>query len=352
MPADFAAWYAALGLAPGAPDDEIRRAKRAYNELYHADRLAHMSETARAIAEEKVKAANEAAQALLDPRRRAERDRWAASVAPGAGGPPPPPGPTPPEADAPPPSPWHARTAPAARRTLPIPLVGLGAGLTLGVVAFALLGRRAPPTPQAPPRDTVASAPVPALARDSTPAPRPAPSPAVRSVTDSVVALAADGRWTPSIRVGGREWRVSVIPEGQVNYRVRRDGGPTEARFGAPTRLAGDATRALEFASMTGEPARLRFSRWRAGAPRRTLVHTLRVTAPGGEWGGRVWFGDLDVHWEPDRRAAYQARDDQGRVINIPEGVRALSLPRTPEWLEFRSTDGQPISLLVRYSSP
>ena len=78
MPADFAAWYAALGLSPGASDEDIARAKRAYNELYHADRLAHMSGTARAIAEDRVKAANGAAQALLDPALRARRDAWVA----------------------------------------------------------------------------------------------------------------------------------------------------------------------------------------------------------------------------------------------------------------------------------
>jgi curved DNA-binding protein CbpA len=73
---DFSVHYEALGLEPGASDQEIARAKRAYNELYHSDRLAHMSGAAQAIAAEKVRAANESARVLLDPSRRAARDQW------------------------------------------------------------------------------------------------------------------------------------------------------------------------------------------------------------------------------------------------------------------------------------
>jgi len=73
---DYKRYFDALGLRPGASEAEIAKAKRAYNELYHSDRLAHMSEKARVIAAERIKDVNEAAQALLDPATRPFREAW------------------------------------------------------------------------------------------------------------------------------------------------------------------------------------------------------------------------------------------------------------------------------------
>ncbi|HMO00588.1 MAG TPA: J domain-containing protein [Miltoncostaeaceae bacterium] len=85
--------YAALGVDPGAPREEIREAWRFHLAAFHPDRFRDPSQRARA--EEITKAANAAWQVLGDVSRRRrydlrrERDRDADAVAPQA--PPPPP---------------------------------------------------------------------------------------------------------------------------------------------------------------------------------------------------------------------------------------------------------------------
>lgn len=355
---DFGAYYAALGLDPGATDEEIVRAKRAYNELYHSDRLAHMSDRARAIASEKVRAANEAAQALLDPANRESRARWRrtdrsnseSEGTPPQGGPETGPGP---EAGSgrgwSPPS--RASAEPVRRNSSTrLVLVGLAAGAVLG--GIAVVGRTdesvvpaaepmpAPPLP--PPADPVVRRPQPGRAALS-----------AAPVADSIVELPGDGRWTQAVATGGPGFRVSFIPESETTlYRVRVDGAREKVLLGEPGfRQPAEPAQRYEFSSLTGQVARLRFSRWRVGERRGRPVHSLEVALdPNGGWSRKVYFGELDVRWEPDRQAHYEAQDDRGRTIRILPEVSSVHYEVPPQWLRFRSVDSLPLTLAVRYT--
>ncbi|HEX9165190.1 MAG TPA: hypothetical protein VF862_04730 [Gemmatimonadales bacterium] len=369
MPPDFAAWYAALGLAPGASDEEIARAKRAYNELYHADRLAHMSATARAIAEEKVKAANEAARALLDPALRDRRDAWVADGGrPAESGQ----GPAPPDRGSPAraagtPAP-AARPAPARRaHRLPrrfrgclVLVLAAAVGAMLATYAFDAepggAGQASVPVvPESLPARNRA-APPPAPRRDPVPAaPRPSiPGPSLRPVIDSIIRVQGDGRWSAPVTTGGAAFRAAVFPEGpRANYRLRVDGREVQVLLDRPAIRWDRPEGTWEFATLTGTAARLRFSRWPASAPAGTVVHSnLVVAGADGEWSGRVWLGGLRLTWEPDRSVTYEARDDRGRTYRLPPNLRSIVADPLPEWLQFRAVDGLPLTLAVRYAVP
>ena len=75
-------YYAVLGVARNASDEDIRRAFRRMAMEYHPDRNKTPG------AEEKFKEINEAYQVLSDSRKRAQYDRFGkAGVGAGAGGP-------------------------------------------------------------------------------------------------------------------------------------------------------------------------------------------------------------------------------------------------------------------------
>jgi len=361
LPPDFAAWYAALGLSPGASDDEIVRAKRAHNELYHADRLAHLSATAAAIAEEKVKAANAAAQGLLDPSLRVRRDAWVAAAGGRAD-----PGPassspdrtSPPQPTAPVEGPVAARAPARGTNWLPRRLRGClvliftaAVGAMLATYAFDAEPRSAsqapvPVVPEAPP------------ARARTPAPvarRPSiPGPVLRPVIDSIIRLQEEGGWSAPVTTGGTGFRAAVFPEGPyANYRLRVDHRDVQVLLDQPVVRWNGPAATWEFATLTGTAARLRLSRWPADAPAGTIVHSnLVVAGADGEWSGRVWLGGFRLTWEPDRNATYEARDDRGRTFRLPPTLRSIVADPLPEWLQFRVLDGLPLMLAVRYAVP
>lgn len=370
MPADFAAWYAALGLSPVASDDDIARAKRAYNELYHADRLAHMSAAARAIAEERVKAANGAAQGLLDPALRARRDAWVAAAPRVADSGP---GPAHATADgesrgqasapaAEPPAPGR-KAAPGrgdrprpVRSAIRVAFVAV-VGTLLGIYAYVGVmpwgGRRgaAPAARESLPVET--KKPAPGVSRPRTPA-RAAPPPALPLVVDSVIRLQGDGRWSAPVRTGGAAFRVAVFPEGpRANYRLRVDHRDVQAFLGQPVVHWDGAAATWEFATLTGTAARLRLSRWPADAPAGTVVHSdLVVAGAEGEWSARIWLGPLRLRWDPDRSATYEARDDRGRTFRLLPAIRSIVADPAPQWLQFRALDSLPLRLTLRYAVP
>jgi DnaJ like chaperone protein len=57
-------YYEILGLEPGASAEEIKRAYRKLSMQYHPDKVAHLGEEFRRVAEEKMKELNEAYQHL------------------------------------------------------------------------------------------------------------------------------------------------------------------------------------------------------------------------------------------------------------------------------------------------
>jgi hypothetical protein len=342
-------------------DEEIVRAKRAYNELYHADRLAHMSATARAIAEEKVKAANEAAQALLAPALRSRRDAWVASAARAA---------DPGEAQPPPDREWSpaaaaepsgptSRPAPARgatrlpRRFLGGLVLAFAAAVGAMVVVFAFDAE-----PRGGGQDPVPAVPESSPARADDPAPAasrpPAAGRALGPVIDSVARLQADGRWSAPVTVGGAKFGAAVFPEGPgANFRVRVDRRDVQARFDQPAIHSNGSATTWEFATLTGTAARLWFSRWPADAPSGTVIHSTRVTAgAGGEWSARVWPPRFRLTWEPDRSVAYEARDNLGRTYRLLPTIRSIVAEPAPEWLEFRVLDSLRLTLAVRYAVP
>lgn len=56
--------YEVLGLAPGAPAEEIRRAYRELAARYHPDKVEHLGEEFRRLAEQRFREINEAYEAL------------------------------------------------------------------------------------------------------------------------------------------------------------------------------------------------------------------------------------------------------------------------------------------------
>ena len=56
--------YEALGLAPGASPDEVRRAYRELAAKYHPDKVEHLGEEFRRLAERRFREINEAYEAL------------------------------------------------------------------------------------------------------------------------------------------------------------------------------------------------------------------------------------------------------------------------------------------------
>jgi hypothetical protein len=361
---DFEAYYAALELEPGASDQAITRAKRACNELYHSDRLAHMSDQARAIAAEKVRAANAAAQALLDPTNRAARDLWVREARHGrdarrpgdAGGP------------------ASRKTEPAGARTSyrrPSPtravfqsgmrggrviLIGLAAGGVLGILGVVaregLERRKALGHAAETPETSIARTSPPPVGERTGVGPAPG---AARVVVDSVISVPGDGRWTRAVAVGGASFGASFVPESEAAlYRVRTDGIREYVLLGEPSfRQIAGPVRSYEFSSLTGGPVRLRFSRWRMDAPPGKPVHVLAVSAPpDGSWSARVFLGKLGVRLDPDRPVAYEARDDRGRVTHMVPSVRSVFFEVYPKWIQFRSIDSLPLTLTVRYTTP
>ena len=370
MPPDFAAWYAALGLSPGASDDEIVRAKRAHNEFYHADRLAHMSATAAGIEAEKVKAANAAAQGLLDPSLRARRDAWVAAAGGRAD-----PGPAPSSPDrASPPQPASEAAGPVAARAparranwLPRRLRGClililtaAVGAILATYAFDAEPRGASQAPvpvvlESLPTRTRTPAPAAPRRKPVPAAPRPTtPVPALRPVIDSIIRLQGDGGWSAPVTTGGAAFRAAVFPEGpRANYRLRVDHRDVQVLLDQPVVRWDGPAATWEFATLTGTAARLRLSRWPADAPAGTIVHSnLVVAGADGEWSGRVWLGGFRLTWEPDRNATYEARDDRGRTFRLPPTLRSIVADPLPQWLQFRVLDALPLTLAVRYAVP
>lgn len=67
---DFVDFYAALGVAPTATDEEIRRAYIERIKTVHPDTMAHLSAKARESAEETARLLNRAKETLLSPTRR------------------------------------------------------------------------------------------------------------------------------------------------------------------------------------------------------------------------------------------------------------------------------------------
>ncbi|MCC7358603.1 MAG: J domain-containing protein [Anaerolineales bacterium] len=67
-------FYELLSIAPSADSEQIRAAYRALAQIYHPDRLAHLKPEARAFAEERFKALNQAYGVLSDPAKRAAYD--------------------------------------------------------------------------------------------------------------------------------------------------------------------------------------------------------------------------------------------------------------------------------------
>jgi hypothetical protein len=176
----------------------------------------------------------------------------------------------------------------------------------------------------------------------------------VAPVTDSIVVLSGDGRWTSPVVTGGSSFRTSFVPESDgALYRVRVDAVHEEVFLGEPgfQKLTAPAQR-YEFSSLTGNPVRLKFSRWRTAPGPGQPVHTLAVPlAPDGSWGRRIYLGALDVGWEPDRPVQYEAQDDRGRVIRLMPSVSSVYFEVPPQWIRFRSVDSQPLTVVVRYTT-
>lgn len=63
---DTARYYEVLGLSPGASQEEIKRAYRALSKEYHPDKVAHLGDEFRQVAEEKMKEINVAYQKLQE----------------------------------------------------------------------------------------------------------------------------------------------------------------------------------------------------------------------------------------------------------------------------------------------
>ena len=61
--------YRILGLAPGASVDEIKKAYRELAVKYHPDKVAHLGEEFKSMAEQRFKQIQEAYQTLTDQRR-------------------------------------------------------------------------------------------------------------------------------------------------------------------------------------------------------------------------------------------------------------------------------------------
>jgi hypothetical protein len=348
---DFATHYEALGLEPGASDKEIAQAKRAFNELYHSDRLGHMSRAAQSIGAEKVRAANEAARVLLDPSRRSAREQWIAEWRAGNS-------PSPPLVTQPPPTdsvqypansvvPKRKRVSPVARAGL----ASIAVGALIGAGAFLMQdGRRAGGAVTAP--RTTTDTLVPARA-----APEPtAPSrPALRSVVDSMITLRGDGGWTTRVNTGGGAWQASFLPESDnVMYRVRTNGTREYVLNSEPGfRRIGEEVQSYEFASLTGQAVRIRYTRWPRNAPRGTVVHTRTIALSStGDWSQRVWLGPLGFRWEVNRPVPYEVRDDEGRISRVPPSVQSVAFGRAPVWIRFRSIDSLPLSLTFTYTVP
>jgi len=353
---DFAAHYEALGLEPGASDPDIARAKRAYNELYHSDRLAHMSGAAQAIAAEKVRAANQAARILLDPSARAARDQWVReqrTTVRSAG-----PHPVSPAVS---PDPGPADVAPPQARTgrrwggrLLVGSVAVGGLLGAGVFLLrdSVVPRREVPVPT--PRADSAARSVSPPSGPERPVPTRPPA-ALRPVVDSAITVPADGGWTPPIAVGGPTWRASFIPDpDNVMYRVRTNGDREYVLNSEPGfRRIDEAVRRYEFSSLTGRSFQIRYTRWLRSTPAGTTLHTRTMELPAdGSWSQRVWLGPLGFRWDVDRAVAYQVRDDEGRIIRVPATVRSVVFGKTPTWIRFRSTDSLPLTLTFRYTVP
>lgn len=349
---DFATHYEALGLEPGASDQEIARAKRAFNELYHSDRLGHMSSAAQLIGAEKVRAANEAARLLLDPSLRSVRERWIVEWrARGSS--------TPPRKDQPPAADRESRPpvevsvapkrgiSPMARAAL----ASIVVGVLVGAGAFLMQdGRRggAAVTPAPAAADTT----VPIRAAPETAAPS---RPRLRSVVDSTITIRGDGGWTTRVATGGSAWRASFVPESDnVMYRVRTNGTREYVLNSEPGfRRISEAVESYEFASLTGQPVRVRYTRWPRSAPRGTVVHTRTLElSSAGEWSQRVWLGPLGFRWDVNRPVAYEVRDDEGRISRVPPSVQSVAFGRTPVWIRFRSVDSLPLSLTFAYTVP
>jgi hypothetical protein len=360
---DFKGYYAALDLRPGATDQEIARAKRAFNELYHSDRLAHMSEQARAIAADKVRAANEAAQALLDPANRAARDAWISDSRHTE------------EASrprdkrndqadaAPPPDPGWAGQPRAGAATgqrgrtssWRLTVIGLSLGGLLGATGMVIrvglerkeVGDIATVTPAA--GDTVQSASAPEhLER------RPSPPSLATTVIDSVLVLPGDGRWTQPVAGGGSSFRVTFVPESEAAYyRVRTDGQREYVLLDEPGfQKITEPAESYRFSSMTGHPVRLRFSRWRVDATPGKAIHQMAIQVPpDGSWSRRVYLGDMSVRWDADRTVGYEGRDDRWRIMHFLPSVSSVFFERYPQWIQFRSTDSLPLTLTVRYTA-
>jgi hypothetical protein len=216
--------------------------------------------------------------------------------------------------------------------------------------AAPVSARDLPPDPTPDPATEKTRSPP--VARSGPSAPKAA---AVTAVFDSVLELPSDGRWTRSVVGGGTSFGVSFMPESdRANYRVRTDDGQVYVLLGEPgfRKIAGPA-RGYEFSSLTGTPLRLRFSRWRESGAHGATVHRLVVSAPvGGSWSSRVYLGELQVRWEPDRKAGYEVRDQGGRVTHILPGVGSVHFAAYPEWVQFRSIDSLPLQLTVWYTLP
>jgi len=448
---DYQKYFDALGLLPGASEAEIAKAKRAYNELYHSDRLAHMSEKARAIAGERIKEVNEAAQALLDPATRSTREAWVRAHL-GAYGSRPRPviepslidlgmitpgrrvetsihvgltgsraGQQPRISWEPPvewiqvetmaaanqsnpsttvivvvqgPSDWHGPGRAQVHFTIEVDgvrghvdlladfvpanshgtirhirwlgdllgratLVRGALLLALFLVSMGLLasvflkGEATNRTPPLAARD-LGPPEVEARAIPATPT-REVTQPKARAVVDSAIVVAADGRWTQPVAVGGAAFRASFFAESDsVVYRVRTNGvnefvvlpGIAGKRFEGPVRT-------FAFSSLAGRSFVLKFSRWRDDAPRGEVVHVSTIVAAAtASWSSRIWPGRLGVRWEPDRQVAYEVRDARGRLFHMRPGVKAVIVDPIPEWLQFRSIDSLPLVIRVTYLKP